>query len=365
MKLLNFTKIWILMALVLNCAHADIDRTYFKSDEEINKEYQNDPQGLEQYGADAQRQYLKKYEQSILDAADLPQDQAIELLATKLMAASMRSTFQVTGRIQVYDKIQAALLAVPGYSDYYTDQIEQSRAKIKDPTVQYGDSDVSNYDGKRGSAFAVMGNLPGPETIKFLGHYLDDLRDPREEPSPCAKKLQRTDFSEEELAISRAIYLEAQKREPAFLRGTNASSASSALHRIGLRNSPTEQSNEIGWNIPENIALNKAWWQQVKTGQIPFSFVRQTVEYRFRPDGTWETTQLPVSVLERDKNPAAPAQPPSTVRPEKRNLPDPAAATQTIAAQQVSPASRYVLPALGLLALLLGAWYFLRNRKVL
>jgi LPXTG-motif cell wall-anchored protein len=336
MKLLNFTKTWILMALVLNCAHADIDRTYFKSDEEINKEYQNDPQGLERYGADTQRQYLKKYEQSILDAKDLTQDQAIELLATKLMAASMRSTFQVTGRIAVYDKLQAALLAIPGYGDYYTDQIEQSRAKAKAPGAENGET--ISYDDKRGSIIEVMANLPGPETIKFLGRYLYDDRDPR---PPFG------DYPDCPRAAS------------------NSDLAASVIHGIGLRNSPTEQVNVTHWEDLENIALriavSKAWWEKVKAGQIPFSFIRQTVEYRFRPDGTWETTQLPISALERDKTPSAPAQPPSTVRPDKRS-PAPLASTNANATSLTSKPWPAILGAV--LASIIAAWYFLRRRKV-
>jgi hypothetical protein len=356
MKISNLIMAWILMALVINFAHADIDRTYFKSDEEIDKEYQNDPQGLERYGADTQRIYLKKYEQSILDAKDLTQDQAIELLATKLMGASMRSTFQVTGRIAVYDKIQAAFLAIPGYSDYYIEQIEQSRAKAIAPGAEY--RDTRNYDENRNSIFEVMANLPGPETIKLLGHYLDDLRDPREDIVICEGGLRPQKILSDEEKENRRVR---EKPFDAAYKGTNASGASSILSRIGLRNSPTAQADTTNWNIVENIALNKAWWEKVKAGQIPFSFVRQTVEYRFRPDGTWETTQLPISVLERDKNPAAPAQPPSTVRPDKRS-PAPLASTNANATSLTSKPWPAILGTV--MACILGAWYFLLRRKV-
>jgi hypothetical protein len=358
MKLLSFAKICILMALAINYAEADVDRVRFTSDEEIDRDYLDDPQILESQGANAQRQYLKKYEQSISDTKGLPRDQAIQILEPILIKIYTPNRFQVTERIAAYDKAQAAFLAIPGYSDYYIEQIEQSRAKAIAPGAEY--RDTRNYDENRNSIFEVMANLPGPETIKLLGHYLDDLRDPREDVVVCEGGLRPQKTLSDEEKENRRVR---EKPFDAAYKGTNASYATVGLYRIGLRNSPTAQVDTTNWNIVEHIAHSKAWWEKVKAGQIPFSFVRQTVEYRFRPDGTWETTQLPISVLERDKSPAAPAQPPSTVRPDKRSSTPlgPLANTNTNATSLISKPWPAILGAV--LACILGAWYFLRRRK--
>jgi hypothetical protein len=77
---------------------------------------------------------------------------------------------------------------------------------------------------------------------------------------------------------------------------------------IGLRNPPVaaERHNED----PETrLADTRKWWDDIKSGNRAFSFLGQKVEYRFKPDGTWETIALanppndaPEATKARDSN---------------------------------------------------------------
>jgi hypothetical protein len=354
MKSINCIKICVLMAFAFDNARADLDRSLSMSDEEINKPYLNKPGFLEYRGANAQRESIKKIEKDIIDTKNVPVDQAIKILGKSIYIIG---GYQVAERIPVYDKLQHALLSIPGYGEYCSQRIEESTAMMiaaKNPNVS-----LPNYDNDGIYIFGLLPELPGPETIKLLGHYLYDVRDLTPNMEGCGLPSEGPHLDAIRDAESRkTANLPAMK-----LLQTNSFLSSYVLSKIGLRNSQAEI-GDLLTNTVEAVDRNRAWWEKVKAGQIPFSFKRQTVEYRFRPDGTWETMQLPISVLEQDKIPATPAQPPSTVRTEKHNLQDPAAAVKTIAAQQVSPASRYALPTLGLVTLLLGIWYFLRSKKV-
>ena len=47
------------------------------------------------------------------------------------------------------------------------------------------------------------------------------------------------------------------------------------------------------------IADTRAWWEEIKSGKRAFSYKGQKVEYRFKPDGTWETIALRLRRLPR------------------------------------------------------------------
>jgi hypothetical protein len=56
----------------------------------------------------------------------------------------------------------------------------------------------------------------------------------------------------------------------------------------------------------EALASYRAWWEEVKSGQRTFSFKGQVVEYRFRPDGTWDTIPIANPPVDGpDENPPA------------------------------------------------------------
>jgi hypothetical protein len=72
--------------------------------------------------------------------------------------------------------------------------------------------------------------------------------------------------------------------------------ATYAIATIGLREPPLANMKlTIYAYDPECTSrwkTTRAWYQEVKAGKRTFSFRGQPVEYRFKPDGTWETIAL-------------------------------------------------------------------------
>jgi hypothetical protein len=153
-----------------------------------------------------------------------------------------------------YDLIQKTLLSIPGHAQYFADKLERLRTELP-----------KTDDGHIRSVYIAQTliHMPSPETIKVLGDYLHDERDvpPQRKWTP-----------------------------------ENAHLAAYALSRIGLRDFPFEgplapYSLTI-WPDLHQLPDYRAWWEEVKSGQRAFSFKGQAVEYRFRPDGTWETIPI-------------------------------------------------------------------------
>ncbi len=279
-------------------------------------------------------EFYEQWNSALDHLEDFSETQKMDILGTAVRIKANDTGSQLTkGSVSLGDRAIALLLVIPGHANYYGDRVIEAQIQA-DSTIKGIKTFV--YLETRSSNLSILSQLPSPETIRVLGEFLADERPEYFNfdgaPQNCP------------LGWETLIYIE----------------------KLPLADPPIEK---IG-GMDEGIAKKylppwQKWYAEIKAGRRSFRFIGQTEEYRFRPDGTWETTQLPISVLERDKKPGAPpTQPPSTVRTEKRGLPDPAAATKTIAAHQVSIASRYALPALGLVTLLLGAWYFLRGRKV-
>ncbi|WP_345715388.1 hypothetical protein [Luteolibacter yonseiensis] len=180
----------------------------------------------------------------------------------------------------LYSEIQSEILAVPNHAQYFENELNQERNALKS-----GDS-KTDYDRKRRIYIAeTLVRLPSPETIKVLGSYLFDERDNPPPPNP-------NHFNDADPVPS------------------STRLAYESIMDIGLRNPPvTKAAYWAEENDREGYALSRsrAWFNEVKAGERPFSFIGQTVEYRFKPDGTVESTQLPASVLESDPKPPAPS----------------------------------------------------------
>ncbi len=154
-------------------------------------------------------------------------------------------------------------------------------------------------------------HLPSPETVQVLGHYLSDMRDTPFTENPKYKEMVRSG-----------------KLRPADWEPTaeNAWLATYSLSNIGLRNPPFEP--VANWDVirfpPANESLPKfrAWWEEVKSGKRTFSFVGQTVEYRFKPDGGWEAVTMAKPPNEKPKLPDG-ATPRRENEPEKERIAKP------------------------------------------
>ncbi len=144
----------------------------------------------------------------------------------------------------------------------------------------------------------TLKHLPSPETIQVLGHYLDDERDLPRDRIPGYKE-----------------FVESLEKPPEFqiFPPENARLAVYALSRIGLRDAPCPvirsygNSNSSDWE--GTLPKCREWYAKVKSGELAFSFIGQNVEYRFKPDGTWETTEIDV------------VDPPPAEQPEQSAIP--------------------------------------------
>jgi hypothetical protein len=161
---------------------------------------------------------------------------------------------------EIHKNLQAELISIPGHAQYFADEVETFRLRVQRvPRVNQTD-----YDSFRLVRIAeILPCLPSPETIKVLGNFLYDERDEPPERS--------------------------YQPENAYL-------AAYGLSQIGLRDSPFE-----GMLAPirltyipdwKQLPVFRAWWEEVKSGQRTFSFKGQAVEYRFKPDGTWDTIPI-------------------------------------------------------------------------
>jgi len=164
----------------------------------------------------------------------------------------------------IYYRIQQAMLAVPEHAQYFADEIaREQKAVEKFPTCS---GPRNSYDQQRDWYFKTLCHLPSPETIAVLGHFLyDDMDTPVPLWSPGS------DWGENPRA--------------------NSYFSSSTIIDIGLRKPPVERQPGID-NPVLNLAKTRAWWEKIKSGKLTFSFIGQSVEYRFKPDGTWDSIAM-------------------------------------------------------------------------
>lgn len=163
----------------------------------------------------------------------------------------------------VYRSLQKIFLSTPGHAEYFADFLETQRSELK-----LGNSRGS-YDLQRLHIIReTLVHLPSPETVKVLGGYLYDERDNPSERTPT------------------------QDSTP--IRGSG-NLAAEALGNIGLRNPPMKPWRE-GYYLEDKKALEiyREWYDKVKSGEMPFSFVGQRLEYRFQPDGSVASTQVEI-----------------------------------------------------------------------
>jgi hypothetical protein len=271
------TFIAITALLSLAAALGDIDRTFWKSPEEIDssgsKEY------VAQHGSAAQQRSLEVYRNEIAACDKLPPEKAIPILADAVFKLTRLNIYQLRERIEVFDLARDKLLFLPGHAQYFADLIEEERAKLKP-----GDFRVAYDENRYRYLRETLGHVPSPETVKVLGHYLDDERDIPPPPKP------NQDYGD----------------MPA-----NAIIAMESLLCLELRDAPYPPGRYLDSNkTPTVLAAVREWFAPIKSGQRTFSFRGQAVEYRFNPDGTWVSNPI--------ANPPDDApKPPITSSPEK------------------------------------------------
>jgi hypothetical protein len=213
-------------------------------------------------------------------------------------------------------------MAIPGHAQVFVDELELRRelyGKPDEPRVAY-------FDSMRWCLlFRHLAVYQSPEAVKALGGLLHDFRDT---------------VPEEDRMVTGVVE-------------ENAYNAACALSLLGLRDPPLEPllfaaALKYGSDYEGVFTRVQSWWEKVESGQIPFSFKGQSVEYRFKSDGTWET--IPI------------ANPPDDT-PQIPEAKPPAERTVTQQAKKPPPdiadkANRsYILAALAALFALAAVWF--------
>jgi hypothetical protein len=259
MKTLRFIGIIFLISILQSMA--EINRTFYWTDEEIDRFYAD---AASDRGTASQYASLQRLRETVRNVGQKTPHELIPDLGEALRKLSRENIFQVRERIEVYELVQSTLLSVPGHARFFADEIRREQKEVAQYPANTGPR--ISYDRNRSKYFITLTHLPSPETIAVLGEFLsDDIDTPRLRISP------HSDWGENPRA--------------------NSFTSTNALSLIGLRDPPASK-DSYDADPDAHLAKSRAWWEEVKTGERTFSFKGQAVEYRFRPDGTWETIPI-------------------------------------------------------------------------
>lgn len=222
-------------------------------------------------------------------------------------AVRIRSDTSNSERNGIFERAKSTLLSIPGHAEYFGKKIREAYEPLKGPDVGavHGVQEAMMY------GFGTLRNLPSPETVKVLGDMLSDTW--RMKPPSSQLQFDHT-----------------------HVPGSLAHSAvASALVYLPLRD-PPEIPPLMAWDDPEVVRVHpwQNWYTEVKSGKRTFSFKGQNVEYRFKPDGTWETIAM---ANPPDDGPKPEPSKPEATRPEKSPPPSPTAPAPPASAPAASP----------------------------
>jgi len=213
--------------------------------------------------------WREKWDHTLDSLAKYPKNEQMEILGS-----AVRSGGGVTNPEQedVFKRAQEALLSIPGHAQYFADRLAAARKKASDPWTD------GRYHDEFGQILETMCHLPSPETVRVLGGMLESEEDPRS-PEIDHDFFAKLGASNNGKGIGDSNLIELCN-PPTFAMG--------AFHRLGLR----EQPDQSTMNYYRAVKEYRAWWGRLKSGALGFSFKGTKVEYRFKPEGTWETLAM-------------------------------------------------------------------------
>jgi hypothetical protein len=268
------------------------------------------------------------WEQKLREARMSPPETRTAQLWRGLRNMAHRKSFEVhSPDVEViFQKIQDELLSIPGHARYFFNELKREQIEVEQFPTNTGPR--VSYDFHRGLYFLTMRHLPSPETIAVLGEFLSDDKDA---PGP----------------------LDQTKSYDYDIPPANSEYSATTISHIGLREPPASK-DSYDADPETHLAKTRAWWEEVKAGKRTFSFKGQAVEYRFKPDGTWDT--IPIS------NPPDDRTQPSHETPSTRPVKRPGAVL--VDAPEPPAGHAWWWYGVGGIALLvLGAW-FMRKKTV-
>lgn len=162
----------------------------------------------------------------------------------------------------LFSSVQNKLMEVPNYAKFLTDDLITDRNRLNG--LPMNSAGWFAYHAKRHRYISeTLAHLPSPESILALGDFLADRQD-----LPSVTGGDSADFP------------------------NNSALAAQALSNIGLRNAPIPPGFVVfGEDVSSPPELS-IWFAKVRAGDLTFSFRGQKVEYRFKPNGTWDTIAM-------------------------------------------------------------------------
>jgi len=168
--------------------------------------------------------------------------------------------------LDLNEEARRALIEIPGHARYFVNRIEESRVKYTDKEIMGGYA--YDYEESKGG-FGSLAHLKSPEVVWECGKYLYDQRQDRKIKGPAY-----FDDTRPSLAVMASMVL--------FYSDIRDYPVKSEMeHR------KVEPMKEIEY-LMAPIEKSQVWWEEVKSGKRALSFIGEDVEYRFKPDGTWE-----------------------------------------------------------------------------
>lgn len=243
---MNILLIFLASGYFFTSAHANEDRRAF----EIERE---------------QKQILL-WTAKLDESTDWSNDVKLDRLSTGLRNMAHRKSHPGHSKDvdSLYLGIQSLLLSIPGHASYFATEIRREQKDAEGLPTNYGER--VGYDFRRSMHFRTLAHLPSPETIQILGQFLHDEKD-----APVPEVSPNSDWG----------------RNPR----ANCWGAVATIADIGLRAPPVTRHS--GWDDDGSaLAKCRSWWAEIESGSRTFSFRGQNVEYRFKPDGTWETMAM-------------------------------------------------------------------------
>ena len=187
----------------------------------------------------------------------------------EILGAAVRLKSEEGGRrlptkdqLAIGNRAAEALINIPGHARYFANQLVAARRKTEKPWLD------NDYQTIHHRILEIMVHLPSPETVWVLGGMLESEEDlwTREERVAIWREQGSKGFESSIIPSPRGF-------------------AGGVLQKIGLREYPAYPSHK--WK-----EAPLPWWQEVKSGKRTISFKGQSVEYRFKPDGTWDTIAI-------------------------------------------------------------------------
>lgn len=203
-------------------------------------------------------QQVSHWKGKIAESLDYEPFERLEFLSLGLKNIGYRNRLAVRSREinELFLDLQKIYLSTPGHAQFFADELGEAREKTNKPWMD--NSYLLEYHKTRD----ILALLPSPETIRVLGSMLESKEDVTSRDETIRRAIESSN------AGGGGLH---EVTSPRRLAGV-------VFHRIGLR------------NLPEKVSLE--WWKKVKAGEIAFSFVGQAVQYRFNPDGSWETMPI-------------------------------------------------------------------------